>query len=181
VLIDRFAPRYDVRARYHVAVHAPPETAYSVARTLDFGDSRLVRWLYRLRGLPRDGLSLEGMFRWGFVVLAEEPGREFVVGLIGRFWTPSGRIQPVHADSFVAFRQPGFAKAVANFAVIPQGGGDVRVSTETRIHCLDATSRRRFRLYWLFIGPFSGLIRKEWLRLIKRRAEAPRDATSSGC
>ncbi len=36
----------------------------------------------------------------------------------------------------------------------------------------DAAARRRFRLYWLAIRPFSGLIRRLWLRAIKRRAES---------
>jgi hypothetical protein len=36
---------------------------------------------------------------------------------------------------------------------------------------LDDESRRRFRLYWLFIGPFSGLIRRKILRSIKHEAE----------
>jgi hypothetical protein len=34
------------------------------------------------------------------------------------------------------------------------------------------SSRRRFRIYWTMISLFSGLIRREWLKLIKRRAEA---------
>ena len=64
------------------------------------------------------------------------------------------------------------AKAVGNFAFLPQEAETVRVTTETRVYCLGDTSRHNFRLYWLLIGPFSGLIRKEWLRLIKQRAEA---------
>ena len=172
MLIDQFSPRYDVSAQYRIDIHAPIESAYSTARNLEFRESNIVRWLYRLRGLPENGLSLDGMLKWGFVLLAEQPPQEFVFGLIGRFWTLSGQIQPVQASSFVKFDQPGFAKAVGNIAFIPQGGGNVRVITETRVDCLGETSRRYFRLYWLLIGPFSGIIRKEWLWLIKQRAEA---------
>jgi hypothetical protein len=46
------------------------------------------------------------------------------------------------------------------------------LSTETRVLATDAAARRRFRRYWLAIRPFSGLIRRVWLRAIKRRAEA---------
>ena len=173
MLIDQFLPRYDVSARYQISIRAPVEKAYSAARFLDMRDSPIVRWFYRLRGLPEYGLTLDGMLKWGFVLLADKPPQEFVFGLIGRFWTPAAHIQPINADAFVEFDRPGFAKAVGNMAFVPQGDGRVRVATETRVLCLDDRSRLCFRLYWLLIGPFSGMVRKEWLRLIKQRAEAP--------
>jgi hypothetical protein len=46
------------------------------------------------------------------------------------------------------------------------------LTTETRVWAADPSSRRRFRLYWLAIRPFSGLIRRLWLREIKRTAES---------
>jgi hypothetical protein len=172
MLIDQFLPQYDINAWYQIDIRAPIERAYSVARFLDMCDSRMVRWLYHLRGLPEYGLTFDGMLKWGFVLLAEKPSQEIVFGLIGRFWTHSAQIQSINADAFVKFDQPGFAKAVGNIVFIPQDNGSVRVTTETRVHCLDDTSQRYFRLYWLLIGPFSGIIRKEWFRLVKQRAEA---------
>jgi len=50
-------------------------------------------------------------------------------------------------------------------------GPATRLTTETRIKCLDEDSRSRFGWYWAFIRPFSGLIRMEMLRAIKRKAE----------
>ncbi|NOZ74460.1 MAG: hypothetical protein GXO90_03655 [FCB group bacterium] len=172
MLIDQFLPHYDVNARHQIDIRAPIGRAYSVTRFLDMRDSRIVRWLYSLRGLPEYNLTLDGMLKWGFVLLADKPSQEIVFGLIGRFWTPSAQIQSINADAFVKFDRPGFAKAAGNMTFIPQDDGSVRVTTETRVHCLDNTSRRHFRLYWLLIGPFSSIIRKEWLRLIKQRAEA---------
>jgi hypothetical protein len=174
-LIDHFSPRHDVRARYQIDVHAPVEKAYRAARSLDMSDSQLVRWLYRLRGLPEESLTLDGMLKWGFVLLADVPLQEIVFGLIGRFWTPSARIQRVTAEAFAGFDRQGYAKVVGNIAFVPQSDEHVRVSTETRVHCLGDASRRYFRLYWLLIGPFSGIIRREWLRLIKQKAETPQD------
>jgi hypothetical protein len=172
MLIDEFLPRYDVNAHYQVDVHAPVSEVYSVARYLDMRNSKIVCRLYRLRGLPQDGLTLDGMLKWGFVLLADKPSEEVAFGLIGRFWTPSPQFQRITPDAFITFDQPGFAKAVVNIAFTVQGDGSVRVTTETRVHCLDHSSRRCFRLYWLLISPFSGIIRKEWLRLIKQRVEA---------
>jgi hypothetical protein len=171
MLIDQFLPRFDVSARYQIDVLAPVERAYAVARSLDIRASWMIRWFYLLRGLPSYSLTLDGMLKMGFVLLADKPSQEIVFGLIGRFWTRSAQIQSVTADTFVPFDQPGFAKAVGNIAFTAHGNGSVRVTTETRIHCPDAASRLYFRLYWTLIGPFSGIIRKEWLQLIKQRAE----------
>lgn len=171
MLIDQFLPSYEVNARYQIGIHAPIEKVYAAARHLDMSGSWIVHWLYRLRGLPTSSLTLDGMLKWGFVLLADDSAREIVFGLIGRFWTPSAQIQVITGDAFVDFHQPGYAKAVGNIAFIPRDSGIVQVSTETRVHCLDDISRRNFYLYWLLIGPFSGTIRKQWLRLIKQSAE----------
>lgn len=173
MLIDQFLPRFDICARYHRVIQAPIERVYTVTRHLDVRSSRAVNWLYRLRGLPESGLTLDGMMKLGFVLLADKPSQEIVFGLIGRFWTLSAHIQRVSPRAFVKFDRPGFAKVAGNMAFTPVGNGKVRVSTETRVRCLDDKSRRYFRLYWSLIAPFSGIVRKEWLRLIKKQAETP--------
>jgi hypothetical protein len=104
--------------------------------------------------------------------LREDPPREIVLGLVGRFWTPSGDLQRLPSYDFSSFARAGFAKAAWNFLVAPLSDGSVRVSTETRVQCLDASSRRKFAVYWTAIGPFSGLIRKEMLKEIQQRANA---------
>jgi len=43
-----------------------------VLRDLDLGDSRIIRMLFRLRGLPEDGLHPEGVSRLGFEVLGRK-------------------------------------------------------------------------------------------------------------
>lgn len=70
---------------------------------------------------------------------------------------------------FSSFSEPGFAKIAWNFTL--QGTTPVHLSTQTRVVCLDDSSRRRFKLYWNLIRPFSGFIRTEMLRLIRRCAE----------
>lgn len=70
-------------------------------------------------------------------------------------------------DDFRVFAEPGYAKMALNFAF----DGDT-LSTETRVLLTDEASRRAFRRYWLVIRPFSGLIRRLWLRGIDRRARA---------
>ncbi|MBI5583930.1 MAG: hypothetical protein HY892_08915 [Deltaproteobacteria bacterium] len=172
MLIDHYLPHYDIQARYAIDIRAPLPRVYEAARRLDLKASRVARTLFRLRGLPETNLALEGMLNWGFVLLADEPEREIVLGLIGRFWVRSPQIESVPAEAFVDFIRPGTAKAVMNLAFDNQPAGTVRLSTETRVGCSDDASRRSFRRYWRLIGPFSGLIRREWLRRIKKQAEA---------
>ena len=171
MLLDRFLPVYEVRTRYQDFLPAPAEQAYALARDLDWSRSPLVSLLFKLRGLGQTRLkpSLENMQKLGFLVLGEEPGRELVVGVVGRFWLPSGGVQRVSPADFVGFDRPGYAKAAVNFLADPLPGGGCLLSTETRVQCLGPQARRYFRLYWALIGPFSGLIRKEALRLVRRQ------------
>ena len=119
------------------------------------------------------GPIVDRFLRSGWVVLAEEPGRALVTGLIARFWEPvPGGPAPVRdAAEFAAFREPGFAKAVTSFEVFPDDSGS-RLVTETRVEGTDARARRLFALYWLLIRPGSGLIRRSLLRAVRRRCSA---------
>ena len=171
MLIDDYAPDYDVASRHHLDVRATPEAVYAVVRKLDLSRSWLIRTLFRLRGLPTRGMTLEDFLKWGFVLLDETPQRELLLGLIGRFWTLAGDLQRFEPAAFRAFEEPGFARAAWTFFLDPQPGGIVRLITETRVQCTDAASLRRFRRYWRLVGPFSGVIRKEMLRVIKQEAE----------
>jgi hypothetical protein len=117
---------------------------------------------------------LDQMLSHGFTLLGEEPGREIVFGTIGRFWNiRSGFQELVAPEDFFAFDRPDYGRAVMNFRVDPAGaeGGAVRLSTETRIFIPDEAARRKFARYWRVAGLGSALIRRGWLRAVKRRAE----------
>jgi hypothetical protein len=93
-----------------------------------------------------------------------------VIGVVGRFWSMTGNVCLADRESFRSPPAPGTAKAAWNFLVAPTPGGS-RVTTETRVLCADEESRRSFRRYWSVVGPFSGIIRLEALRLIRRQAQ----------
>ena len=59
-----------------------------------------------------------------------------------------------------------------SFTVERESDAVPRLATETRVVAHGISARRKFRAYWLLVGPFSGLIRKEMLRLVKRNAES---------
>jgi len=144
---------------------------------------RLFRTLTWLRRFGRPGPEsilnapehlpvLEVATRTSFLLLAEEPDREIVIGTLvmaPRGWRPKRRPTP---EDFKALREPGFAIAAMNFLVEDAGPGACIVTTETRIYSTDSSARRRFARYWRVIYPGSALIRRMWLRAVKRRAEA---------
>lgn len=171
MLIDRYLNTFDFSERHYVMVSGSPDEIYRAAYEIDFTESFAIRWLLRLRGMSTENFSLRAIEQSIFKKLDEEPGSELVLGLIGRFWTIFGDLQKIRsASDFCEFEKPGYAKAVWNFSVDEEGSRS-RLTTETRIRCLDDTSRRSFGYYWTLVRPFSGLIRMEMLRAIKRRVE----------
>lgn len=178
VLVDRYLPRWDVRSVHDLEMEGSAEAAGRAVAHLDLSGSLLVRLLYRLRGMPPSALRLEGLLKMGFRVLGHREDEELVLGLIGRFWELRGAPVRFEPEEFVGFEEPGYAKGTWSFTITPLGPARVRVHTETRVLCTDAGSRRRFLRYWGLIRPFSGFIRKEALRGI-RRALAAGTASSS--
>lgn len=125
----------------------------------------------RVRLVASSGLTMRDVIAGGFVLLSEDPPRELVLGAAGAFWRLSGGLCAVDAASFRDPPLPGTARAAWNFHVAPRPGGTCLLTTETRVRCADAASRRRFRAYWLVVRPGSGLIRRLMLRSIRRAAE----------
>lgn len=171
MLIDEFLPEHDFIETHGISIHAKAADIYRVANEIDFSESAIIRWLMRLRGMSVGNLTLRKLGGSKFQMLGETLNKEMVIGLVGRFWTIAGSLQKIDAENFKAFDKSGFAKAVWNFS-LDADGENTRLTTETRIKCLDDESRRSFGRYWMFIRPFSGLIRMEMLRTIKRKAES---------
>src|SRR5262245_26144166 len=117
-------------------------------------------------------ITLQTLINAGFGRLAEDPGREIVLGVVGRFWRPVGDILPFDQDNFLGPAPPGLARGVWNFKVEKVNAGRTVLSTETRVVCGDESSKLKFRVYWLVVRPFSGLIRLFMLREIRRASEA---------
>ena len=186
MLIDNFLPNYDVAERHAIVIDAPISHVYSALRTTDFGRPLIVKALLAVRALPsiflgphdivqsdrsRKKITFNTFVTNGFAVLSEEPEKEIVLGLVGRFWTPTGCLENTDAMRFVSERRPGLTKAAWGF-VFESSNSTTRVTTETRVECTDTTSRRKFRVYWFFVRPFSGMLRRYMLKELKRIAES---------
>ena len=182
MLLEAFAPNPDASEIHHIEIAASPEAVYRALWTADLGRSLIVKALLALRSLPeliRTGgkgssaqeLTLQTLIDRGFGRLAEEPDHEIVLGVSGRFWRPTGNLEPFTREAFSRPVLPGMAQAVWNFRVLPTGDRRTTLSTETRVTCGDAASRLKLRLYWFVIRPFSGLIRVMMLRAVRHAAE----------
>jgi hypothetical protein len=176
--LDRLMPWWDVHEVHSIRIRATPTHIHRALFEVTPAEIPLFRTLLTLRGLRRPGASarrplIAGAQEGGFTILVDEPGRELVLGVIGRFWGLRDRaIRPIpSALDFTAFAEPGFARAAMNFLIEPVDPTTCRVTTETRVQATDARARRAFRLYWTVVHPGSALIRRLWLRALERRAE----------
>ena len=182
--LDAVLPTYDFVERHARTIGGSPSGVYDAFIALTPRDIPVAAALLAVRSLPalltgRPGLPtrrpeplLDQFLDLGFVVLAEVPGEEMVLGLVGQMWRPGGRMANVeNAEGFVAFSEPGFVKTAMTFRFTNRGDGSTLAATETRVLATDTTARRGFRRYWTLIRPFSGLIRRLWLRALARRAE----------
>jgi hypothetical protein len=176
--LDRLMPAYDVHEVHSTRVRARPLDIYRVLFEVTANEVWLFRALMAVRGLGArraDGSRplLEAAQEGGFAVLADEAGREVVLGVMGRFWRLRQRsIRPIGSPAeFASFAEPGYARAAMNFLIEPLDGGACRLTTETRVSATDARARRAFRMYWTLVHPGSAFIRRMWLRALKRRAE----------
>ncbi len=181
-LLDGVIPEADHRELHHLWLDAAPADAWRALVAVTGREIRLLGPLMALRALParltgrtisgnREAPIFETLVENGFVRLAEERGREIVFGVVGRFWRPIGNA-PLDSvrdrEGFLAFDEPGYARAAMGFLVRPEGTGS-RLITETRISTTDPAAARRFRRYWRLIRPGSGLIRRSWLAAVRRR------------
>jgi len=181
--LDDFSPDFEFSERHSVLIEAPRVVVWEAVKRVTADEISFFRALTWIRRLGRPGPEgilnapgrepiLEVATRTSFVLLAEEPWREIVVGTVVlapnevRF---SGKPTP---ERFRALESPGFAKATMNFLVEDRGGDTCLLTTETRVHATNAATRRRFAVYWRVIYPGSAFIRRMWLRAIRLRAEA---------
>jgi hypothetical protein len=143
--LDDWLPEYDHREHHERLIRAGPGEALTQALGVPAASDRIVAALFRLRGLNPRGKTIEQLFSppWADVVERTE-------------------------TTFVARLAETRVRIVFDLRAREVEGGSV-LSTETRV----AGSGRRFRLYWLVVRPFSGLIRRRWLIAAAKRAAAP--------
>jgi hypothetical protein len=191
--LDQFVPAWQFNEFHSVRIAAPKEKVYTALKQVTAEEILFFHTLVWLRRLGRPGPEsilnppanmplLEVATKTSFILLAEEPNQEIVVGTLvaaPRGWRPQGERTPDAFKKLLASQQPGFAVAAMNFRLEDceataghAAAPCTMLTTETRIYAPDASSRRRFAGYWRVIYPGSALIRRMWLRAIKKRVVA---------
>ena len=177
--LDEFVPVWQFSEHHAISVAASPERVFDAierVRANDIAFFKTLTWIRRGgRRLPESIVNasdtaslLDVATRSGFIYLVNDPPRELVVGTI--VMAPRGSRGILTPESFKASLPPGYALAAMNFVVRPEGPNASIVSTETRVFANSPESRRRFAGYWRLIYPGSAIIRRMWLRAIRKRA-----------
>lgn len=179
-LLDEFLPVRQFEERHSIRIAATPERVFDAVRKVSANEIFLFRTLTAIRRAGCDGPEsilnaperkpiLDVATQTSFITLADAAPRELVIGTMIR--GPRGH-PPLTPQMFGATLPRGYSLAAMNFVVQPDGKGGSLLTTETRVFANSARGARRFARYWRVILPGSDIIRRSWLRAIKRRAEA---------
>ncbi len=182
VTLDELIPVPHFSERHERRIEAPPEVVWAALHELRLGDSPVARTLMDARMLPARLLGRgrppmrtgRPFLQQGPVpVLASETYRSVVAGGVMQPWKVTGGAEAPELEpaALRAFSEPGWVKCAVDFLLVPDAGG-THLRTETRVEATDRGTRLRFGVYWIAIRAGSGLIRREMLRLVDRRATA---------
>jgi hypothetical protein len=178
--LDDVMPEYQFSEIHSTRTKAKPELVIQAARESTWGDLKSLNTLMKIRGAVTRApfhdtgyFSPEKRVSDAFAAsgyLSDTSQHEFV--MFGAVNMRLKRAVPVkNWQEFVAYREQGAVKTAFDFRAEDAGGGWTTVTTETRM-MVYADSTRGPAIYWRLIVPGSGLLRREWLDGIKRRAEA---------
>ena len=177
--LDEIMPEYQFYERHSTRVHARPEQVMQAVRESTFRDMRSLSTLLKIRAaalrihdtgvLPQDRRILDAFSAPGMLV--GDSDHEVL-----KCWIANLRAQRLAEvrtlQEFKDYEGPGGIKMAFNFHVEDAGEGWCTLSTDTRVLALDGPTRSGMARYWRFIVPGSGLLRRQWLDGIKRRAES---------
>lgn len=169
MLIDKYLSVYAFNEFHSIKINASSNGIYKKMLSCDISCSFLVKFLFRLRGMPKHLSTIEHLSSMGFIKLDEQPDKEILYGIVTTSPTFNCCQSNLSPTSFVENTSPSIIKAVINFQLQEQKNLTHIISTETRIWCGSREMRAKFRLYWFFIKPFSQLVRISILKQMKRQ------------
>src|ERR1700733_2526887 len=172
--LDRWLPDPSIRVAHRRESSAPPDRLWETARSVRLSDTRLlgrlVRW--RIPDLAPD-LTFDELFRSPpFLVLAEEPGRSLVSGLVGRIWTLR-RDYPQLRDpeEFESWSKSGTARVVfANWIETDSPERSI-IRAEARVEPIGAQGRGGGGGGRGMAAGFGSLLGSDGIEIAARRAE----------
>jgi hypothetical protein len=179
-LLDDVMPEYQFSERHSERIHAKPEQVMQAIRQSTFGDMKSLSTLLKIRGaalrtpdnngvFSPDKRVLDSFAASGYIAGGSEHEIVMCGGAIVRAKRP---LEMRTLQEFADYREQGAVKIGYDFIVDDAGGGWSKVTAETRVVATDDFTRRGMGRYWRLIVPGSGLLRRQWLDGIKRRAES---------
>jgi hypothetical protein len=175
-VLDAVLPAFRHREVHATVIDREPEVVWAALHAVGGRELAFSRLLMTLRGLRTGGTDkpfLERFVDAGFMVVVDDEPRVLVAAAAGRPWRWRGGDRvPFDGRPPAAFDRPGLVIMATSFELEPVGDGRTRLTTETRVQPTDAAAARAFRRYWWAIRGGSGLIRRDLLRAVRRRAEA---------
>ncbi len=164
-LIEKYLPQYDYTEVHKLTIAATPKACYEQTLQLNLSKSSIVKFLFRLRGLPFKEHTLQSFAKkMKFTLLEESPYTEFIYG----FWTKKGIERIDDKDKFIHNGQNYKTKVAWHFLFTKVSNDFCEVRTETRVKCLTRRAGIIFSAYWFFIKPFSGIIRMKMLKQLQK-------------
>lgn len=184
--LDDVMPEYQFSEVHALRVHARTEQVMHATRESTFGDMTSLAMLLKVRGAairtpaPRGGdlqdkRVLDAFSASGYLL----DGSDHEIVLFGAANVRKQRRPDVRtAQQFVDYRERGSVKMAFDIRAEEAGDGWSVLSTETRVMALDDATRSGMGRYWRLIVPGSGLLRRQWLDGIRRRAESADQGTT---
>ena len=178
-LLDQAMPVWDVAEHHQRRVAADLDAVWAALLGTPMSDLPVTRALMRVRTFGRK--PQEPPKRT--VVEALPPGeitraapRELLLGLVApvRLRYSAADLPALRAATVAELQRPlpdGWVRIATDFRLVAAGAGTTTLSTDTRVLATGPRAKRAFRAYWLAVGWGSGLVRRELLWAVARRAE----------
>jgi hypothetical protein len=169
--LDNYLPRFQWQTQHSLESRASREVCYN-ALVNARSQNLLVSLLSNLSGLRSYGTLRESLLQNGFTLLEDSPPDGFIIGLVCKPWIWGGEVScNTGAEEWLRDNREGFAKIATVLGTEDVKRGPTRLYTETRVFIDNEEARRKFGRYWMLIKPFSGFIRRSWLRNARYHAE----------
>lgn len=178
--LDDIMPEYQFFERHSTRVHAPAPQVLQAVRESTFGDMKSLGTLLKLRAAALRGDSgdtgaflrekrvLDAFAASGYA----SGGSDHEIVMAGGANVRAMRPLAFHSlQEFADCHEQGAIKIAYDFNVEEAGDAWSRLTTETRVAAVDDAGRGMAR-YWRLIVPGSGMLRRQWLEGIRRRAES---------
>ncbi len=186
--LDRFLPEFDRSAVEQVAVDADPATTFAAIGTADLGSDlaldvvgslrslpeRIAHWRLGIEEPPREPRTFDRLFGddADWIRLADDPGRERLVGLVARVSFDERRLEHVRAEEFAGFAAAGFVKIAVSLTTRASGDRGTLLACEVRARATDDDTRSTLGRAWPLAGGALHLLLGRALGAIRAEAEA---------